>query len=334
MCEPISDRADTLLICASFFGYAQAIKGRLETRGRRVVHFEDRPAATNFAKGLLRIAPIVMRSASDRYFRDIAIDVRDQPIKDVLVIKGEGLSPTAIREMRSLLPDARFTLYFWDSYLNMPSDSIQKVDLFDRAFSFDPRDTARDRRLVYRPLFYVRNCAAPPDQKQDIDVLFFGTMHGDRHAVLRRISRVLPKGLRFEKFLYLPAPWLYPVRMLRDPTLIFGQKRDFIYQPKSKTEIDDLVARSRIVVDIERPVQTGYTIRAIELLCSNRKLITTNPEMVNADFFDPANIAVVDRFAPEIAPSFFQKSYAPLREEILNRYSLDRWIDEVLPDQT
>jgi hypothetical protein len=121
--------------------------------------------------------------------------------------------------------------------------------------------------------------------------------------------------------------------MLRDPTLVFGQKQDFIYQPKSKSDIDGLVARSRIVVDIERPVQTGYTIRAIELLCANRKLITTNPEMVNADFFDPANIAVVDRFAPKIAPSFFQQPYVPLCEEILKRYSLDRWIEEVLPDQ-
>jgi hypothetical protein len=333
MCEPIAEKADTLLVCASFFGYAQAIKRRLEARGRRVVHFEDRPVATNFTKGLLRIAPAMMRSKADRYFRDIAINAKAWSIKDVLVIKGEGLSLRAIREMRLLLPNARFTLYFWDSYLNMPSDSCRKVDLFDRAFSFDPRDTATDHRLTYRPLFYVNDTAPPPNQKQDIDVLFFGTMHGDRHAVLRRISQILPKELRFEKFLYLPAPWLFPVRMLRDPTLVLGQKRDFIYKPKSKSEIDNLVARSRIVVDIERPVQTGYTIRAIELLCASRKLITTNPEMANADFFDPANIAVVDRYAPKISSSFFRQSYVPLRKEILDHYGLDRWIAEVLPDQ-
>jgi hypothetical protein len=55
--------------------------------------------------------------------------------------------------------------------------------------------------------------------------------------------------------------------------------------------------------------------------------------MANADFFDPANIAVVDRYSPKISSSFFKQSYVPLRKEILDRYSLDRWIAEVLPDQ-
>lgn len=323
--------ADTLLICAGFFGYAREIKRHLEMRGRAVALFEDRPVVSNLTKGVLRIAPSTLRTKADAYFDSIIAQARAWPIRDVLVIKGEALSPAAIRAMRAALPDARFTLYFWDAYLNMPPDSCKKVALFDRVLTFDPRDAARDKRMTYRPLFFVEDEVRPVVGVQDIDLLFFGTMHGDRHAVLKRIERALPKNLRFEKVLYLPAPWLYPVRALRDPTLLWGNARDFIYTPKTKAEIAMLTARSRIVVDIERPVQRGYTIRAIEVLRAGRKLITTNPEMANADFYNPANIAVVDRKAPKFSEAFLHTPYEPPSADILRRYSLDNWLDDVMP---
>lgn len=323
--------ADTLLICAGFFGYAREIKRHLEMRGRSVALFEDRPVIGNLTKGVLRVAPSILRAKADAYFDSIIAQAQAWPIKDVLVIKGEALSQAAIRAMRKAFPSARFTLYFWDAYLNMPRDSRKKVALFDRVLTFDPRDAAQDRRMTYRPLFYVEDEARPVVAEQDIDLLFFGTMHGDRHAVLKRIERVLPKHLQFQKVLYLPASWLYPVRALRDPTLLWGSARDFIYAPKTKAEIAILTARSRIVVDIERPVQRGYTIRAIEVLRAGRKLITTNPEMANADFYNPANIAIVDRKAPKFSEEFLHMPYEPPPAEILQRYSLDSWLDEVMP---
>ena len=199
---------DTILICAGFFGYAREMQRALEARGRGVAVFEDTPATGSITKALVRATPGLMHSRADAYFDAIVAQLKDQPIRDVLVIKGEALSPRAIRRLRAAFRRARFTLYFWDSYRNMPPDSRDKVPLFDRAFSFDPRDTAQDARLIYRPLFFVERFAQLPNVPQDIDVLFFGTIHGDRYAVLRRIARALPQQLRFEKILYFRAGWL------------------------------------------------------------------------------------------------------------------------------
>jgi hypothetical protein len=167
--------ADFLLIGGGFFGYAREIAATLERRGRRVRWFEDRPAVDNTTKVMVRLAPALVSTKAEAYFDAIIEQLRSQPILDVLVIKGESLSPAAIGRLRQALPHARFTLYFWDSYRNMPANSAEKVPLFDKAFTFDPLDAAADPRLTYRPLFFLDEYAHLPKVSQDIDVLFFST---------------------------------------------------------------------------------------------------------------------------------------------------------------
>jgi len=321
---------DLLLIGGGFFGYAKEIVATLERRGRRVRWFEDRPSVDNLTKALVRLAPALVAAKAEAYFDAIIEEVRAQPIRDVLVIKGESLSPAAIGRLRQALPQARFTLYFWDSYRNMPANSADKVALFDKAFSFDPLDVLADPRLSYRPLFFLDEYAHLPQVPQDIDVLFFGTVHTDRYPVLKRLQRVLPVNLRFEKVLYFPSTAIYRARRVFAPAFWGARRGEFIFKPLGKGEILALIARARIVVDVERAVQAGLTMRTMEMLGAGKKLITTNPQVVQADFFDPSNIAVIDRLRPELPAEFLSAPYMPQPAERLRRYSLSGWLDEVL----
>jgi hypothetical protein len=115
--------ADLLMIGGGFFGYAKEITEALERRGRVVTWFEDRPGLDTFTKTAIRLAPALVAAKAERYVDSIIKAVGEHPIRDVLVIKGEALSPASIRRLRAALPNARFTLYFWDSYRNMSKDS-------------------------------------------------------------------------------------------------------------------------------------------------------------------------------------------------------------------
>lgn len=323
--------ADTLLISANFFGYAGAIQRELEARGRSVLWFEDRPGIDTLTKLLVRVRPELLAARTERYLEQIIAAARAQPIRDVLVIKGEAFTPSMLNKLRRACPKARFTLYFWDSYRNMPRDTHAKVACFDRALSFDPEDSATDPRLRYRPLFFLDQFRRLPARPSDIDLLFLGTVHTDRFRVLRRLARTLPAGTRFELVLFYPSRPLFHVRRLADPRLWGAQARDFSFTPIPAADVLSLIARARVAVDIERPVQAGFTMRTIEMLGASKKLLTTNARVLQADFYRASNVAVLDRRAPRVDESFLAAPYQPLPPALLERYSLAGWLDDVLP---
>ena len=322
---------DTLFIAASFFGYANEIGSVLKKRGRGVMWFEDRPRIDNLTKAKIRLAPQLMERRADSYFADIVRQASKHPIRDVFVIKAEAMSIKSLSLMRKSFPKARFTLYFWDSYRNMPANSSAKVDLFDRTFSFDPIDVAKDSRLAYRPLFFLNEYSTLASLEQDIDVLFVGTLHTDRYKVLRNIENCIPKHLSFRKILYVRSRALLGLQGLANPGIwIHPSKADeVIYKPLGKDAMVKLVARSRAVIDIERDVQAGYTMRTLEMLGAGKKLITTNPRVSQADFYDSQNIVVIDRKNPRIDPGFFEYPYRTPSAEIVRRYSIESWLDEL-----
>jgi hypothetical protein len=322
---------DTLFISASFFGYAHEIGSVLKKRGRNIMWFEDRPRIDNLTKAQIRLAPRLMERRADSYFSNIAEQASKHPIRDVLVIKAEAMSIKALSLMRRSFPKARFTLYFWDSFRNMPSNSSAKVDLFDQAFSFDPIDASNDKRLAYRPLFFLDEYSNLSGLEQDTDVLFVGTLHTDRYKVLRNIERCLPKHLSFRKILYVRSRALFGLQGLANPVMWINPSKadEFVYKPLGKDEMLKLVARSRTVIDIERDVQAGYTMRTLEMLGAGKKLITTNPQVSQADFYDGQNTVVIDRKNPKINPEFFECPYRAPPAEIVRRYNIESWLDEM-----
>lgn len=321
---------DTLLISTNFFGYPQEIVRALAARGRSAMWHDDRPAADTLTKALVRLSPRLIQHKSDQYFARIFADAAQHDIRDILVIKGEALSVEMIGRMRDMFPKARLTLYFWDSYRNMPKGSERKVDLFDRAFSFDPDDVRADPRLTYRPLFYIEKYADVDDVEQDIDLLFIGTAHSDRVTVLDRIARAVPAGYDFRKILYVRSHLLHRLQTVASGPYRRTDARDFVFTPIPKIDVQALIGRARVVVDIERDVQTGYTMRTIEMLGASRKLLTTNPSIVKADFYDARNQCCIDREAPSIDPAFLDVPWHPQDAALLKHYSLSGWLDDVL----
>ena len=320
---------DTLLISPDFFGYPQAITKALEARGRKTMWINDRPGSDILTKTLVRISPHLLRQKSDAYFQREVARASDDDVRDVVVIKGEALSLGMIVRMRKMLPRARFTLYFWDSFLNMPKGSIDKIALFDRTFSFDPVDVAAEPRLAYRPLFYSEAARHDSSLGTDIDLLFVGTAHSDRVNVVHRVARSLPESCTFCKVLFVRSQLLHRLQRVVSPAYRNIESNDFIFVPMPSVDVSALVARSNVVLDIERHIQTGYTMRTIEMLGASQKLITTNPSIMNADFYHPNNHHVIDRANPRIDLAFMDKPWVAQDVALMQRYSLNGWVDDV-----
>lgn len=319
-----------LIISPDFFGYSKEIASALAKRGVNALVHDDRPATDTLTKALIRISPGILKHKADVYFDRIIAVARQHPITEILVIKGQALSCDAIRRFRAAFPNARFTLYFWDSYRNMSADSAEKVALFDRAFTFDPIDAENDKRLEYRPLFYLDEFAHLPQVEQDIDLFFFGTVHSDRYQVLKRLELALPPRAKLKKILYFASYAVYLARRTFQAGFWGAKKSEFIFKPVPKNELKSLLARSRVVIDIERPVQAGLTMRTLETIGARKKIITTNAYAAKADFYRPENVLVIDRDNVVIPEAFFSTDFVELPEDICKKYTLSGWLDDVL----
>ena len=93
-----------------------------------------------------------------------------------------------------------------------------------------------------------------------------------------------------------------------------------------------LMHHSRVIVDLPHPDQSGLTMRAIEAIGANRKLITTSPDIRLYDFYRPENVFVIDPISPKIDTLFIQAPMVELSEEIRIRYSLRSWVLDVLSE--
>lgn len=320
-----------LFFAPAFFGYENKIAKKMEEMGACVDMYDVRSVTSAMDRALLKISPKIFAKKSQEYYENIILENRDKDYDYILIVKCDMTPERILKEFRELYPKAKLCLYLWDSIDNIPS-VLDKFKYFDTLHSFDLEDCRKHLELKFRPLFYVDEfCKELSSDKPKYDVSFAGTIHSDRYAVINAVRKIVTdKGLSSYWFCYLQSKFIYYFYKATKKEFTGARKKDFDFQKKDSKEIASIVDRSKIVLDIQHPKQTGLTMRTIEMVGMNKKLITTNQTIKDYDFYNPQNISVVDRKNVVIDDEFLHTSYEPLSKEIYQKYSLQSWILEVL----
>jgi len=66
------------------------------------------------------------------------------------------------------------------------------------------------------------------------------------------------------------------------------------------------------------------------MLGMKKKLVTTNSDIVNYDFYNERNICVINRSSPVIPEEFYKTEYEEIPESIYEYYSIGQWVLGVL----
>ena len=174
---------------------------------------------------------------------------------------------------------ARFILYQWDSIRRVP-DVARLLPYFDRVLSFDRRDCLQRPDFVFRPLFY-RDAPSEPGHEPppSYDLSFIGWLHSDRFSRLLDVeAEFRGRGLRMYIYLYTGIG-----TYLRH--LIRGKHRLLHFRRLPFVQVAKIMAASKCILDLPHAEQNGLTMRTIEAIGMRRKLVTTNMDIVNYDFF-------------------------------------------------
>jgi hypothetical protein len=317
-----------LLIAPIFFGYELEIIKEIEQRGAKVDFIADRPFDKPWQKALNHIAPAILRPHIEMLFakRLALFNVKKYDI--IFVIKGLTLSLNMHKELKRLHPNAYKVLYMWDSMQNCLAVS-KTLQLYDTIFSFDPED-AQQYKMKMRPLFFTKSIEETVKLENVYDVSFIGTMHSDRYGVLKKIRKNLSPTIKDYWYLYLQARWVYFVYKISKSSMRGALISEFKFTPAEKVEVLNVFKNSKCIVDIEHPKQRGLTMRTIEALGANKKIITTNQQISKYEFYNENNILIVDRYAPCVPDIFLKSEYKPINSNLYYKYSIAGWLDEVL----
>ncbi len=320
-----------LFICPQFFGYHQRIVAEFEKQGATVDWFDDRANNAGWAKALLRVQPQLMRMQSDKYFQKILDQTQHKRYDLVFFIKAESISVENLARLKQQQLAARFVYYTWDSLANV-KNAIQVLNLFHTAYSFDKRDCAQYQCLQHLPLFYSIE-VANPQHKFDHDVVFIASFHSDRLTVWGKIRRGLAsENMTVFSYIYFQSVYIFYLGKLFFKNFRAASPKEIQWTPMKNSEAQKRMQGGRILIDIHNEKQTGLTMRMIESLGLQKKIITTNEAVRDYDFYHPHNVLVVNRKNPVITSEFLHQDFQPINANIRQKYGLPHWVSVILSE--
>jgi hypothetical protein len=316
-----------LLIAPPYFNYEKYILSALKERYKKVI-FAYKMYIMEWVplhNKLYKIFPSITQKMIENYNQLLIDIVLSEQIDRILIIRGDNLLPMFFEKIKCKRSSIEIIHYQWDS-LSINPFGLMIRNYADRNYSFDIVDCDTYPEFSYLPLFYTWPDAdkinlSPDAVTQDIDLLFLGSSHSNRVAIVSRVEQDMEKnGIRFLGYIYSSLKEiLYSVFMFK--SIMF---KNVHIKKVSRKDYYRLLCRSKVVLDIPWSKQAGATIRTIEALSLGRKVVSTNTMLKREAFFSEKNIQIWDPNTPlDISKLLISEFDHSLDSEIL---SLSQWL--------
>lgn len=232
---------------------------------------------------------------------------------DILILR-----PDLIKEHLPFIKahGKRSIAYFWDSFSRIPGGK-EAIQFFDKFFSFEPRDV-KDHQLLFLPNFYSPDLVIYKSVSPHFDLSYVAS-YDDRLETLEKILVSL-SPLDLKTNINIIATKAPEAKNKNEKSITW------FTDALPRKETIRIMSDSRVLLDIAQPKQDGLSFRIFEAMKLGKKIITTNRSVTTYDFYDPRNIFVWENENTIPARDFFTAPYSPPPVEILNKYSLQKWV--------
>lgn len=311
------DGVNILFISPAFFGYEEDIISELKYCGANVeyireVEYFPKVIKHKFSKAILGDPVKNYKNYFHRILNSKKYDI-------LFVIKGISFDQEILSWIKNI--KCQKILYQYDSSTINPQ-ILNLIDYFDKVFTFDYEDfkTLNAYNIQFRPLFFSKSFSEVKNRNQIYKVASVCSFYPKRYKIIREISQIL--GTDSVSF-YVYIPFL---KLLKNFTKIgvCNALKLKIYKLK-RDKLINFMAQSTCILDIEFTKQKGLTIRTIETMGMNKKLITTNVEVQKYDFYHPNNIFILtDKNIREI-DNFLTLPSIEIDKKIKKKYEIQTW---------
>ena len=142
---------------------------------------------------------------------------------------------------------------------------------------------------------------------------------------------LIPDDVKKNAFIYpyIQSKIVYLYYKLKYREFKNSKMKDFKYKKLPRDVFYKILAKSKAVVDVQMKNQSGLTMRTIEALHFEKKLITTNPAILEYEFYTDNNICVINKNHVNLPPSFFDTDF-DTNYSIPKSYSLSAFVETII----
>lgn len=225
--------------------------------------------------------------------------------------------------IKKVNPGCRVYLFMWNKIDRVHHNHLLYSDK-NGIYSTDPGD-CREYGLHYNHIFYLPQLHRPY-LPSDRDSLFFLGADKGRGEFLLKWKKL------FEKC-GLPCD----IRILGEASKQASASLRSLYTPKPLDYRQYLqrCEECTVLLDIPQAGQRALTLRVLEAVFLSKKLITSNAELRNYEFYNENNILILpqnpEELSPETVKDFLKREFLPYPAEVLERYGISDWLNRFLP---
>ena len=308
------------LISFDNWGFNQHIAKALEHNNHKVNHIDFSKFKYKYPTFLHRLYNFFLKilfkkNLKTKFYGNCIIDElkKNNETQDlILTIKGDFIAPEFAIQIKNYTKKS--VAFFNDNTKRCPK-IIRVLPCFDEVFSFEKEDCKKYNLKFKTNFIYNYEENVNFEKKSDFEV-FNISSYGKRSDLIIKIA---------EKLSLLEIPYKFYIfdkkKKISNNSLI-----NSIQETIPLSVVNKYIEKSNVLLDIHRENQNGLSFRVFESMGLHKKLITTNSDIKNYDFYNENNILLIDSKNPIIPRTFFETDYKKLPDDIYEKYYVNGWI--------
>lgn len=303
------------------WGYNQNIVKALQKRGHIVNHIDFNTFKYKYPNFSYRIYNFFLKVFFKKNIKNIhfGTEINNRleafgQIQDIiLTIKGDFIDSKKILDFKKY---TKKSIAFFNDNIKRCPKIVSTISNFDEVYTFEKEDALKyNLKFITNFIYNESKLNTAGVFKYDV---FNISSRDNRFSTICKIAKELKaKEISFKFIIHDKK------NKLKDPNI------EFIPESIQVDLVNKLVNDSKLLLDIHRKEQNGLSFRVFESLGLQKKLITTNHNIVQYDFYNPKNILIIDEKNINFDIDFFRSSYEPIPDDIYKKYTIENWVETV-----
>lgn len=233
---------------------------------------------------------------------------------ETIIVFDSNVSRYFLEWLRKRFQSNRIIFWYWNPVLSKTTTiHPNQIPIGIEKWSYSPADCAK-YNLTYNTTFYFDCIYKPVAHKPNDNLIaFFIGRDKNRLNLIEKTKKILEKcGVDCD-------------------FRIIGNKRCAVSNKgMAYDDIVELVNKSDVLIDLYLDHSAGLSLRMMESIFFNKKIITNNFSVKKYDFYNSNNIFVfdsIDNIKLDELKLFLKHEYIEIDKKIVNTYLFSKWLE-------